>query len=782
MENEKKFKTNEIDEVKHHLKTHTEHSDSDVAAVTVLQSFLRSNGKINTNFASNDKWPNTDGTFEFVSSPEITRQPEQSFFVQIKGTGNFKEEKGEVKYSLKSLAFPAFVYMEVTLDPSILFVVFNPKDRGKERVFWKYMSVDFLQSIDFSKESITIVFFPDDEIKNTDDSVETFCKKLSKICEHHTFIKRLDNKFITESEVMKIIEVCDEDITEKIERLDIFNENRDSVSKKMLNRMYDICAATLLLNSFGFGFSLANLQMAYEQAMLNIETKYLADFMKGIKYVGNRIPHEGQSERLLLKYYDFLWQIRRFLKFKHDIDILHNLEIFPIEIDKVDKEFYSMVSSAIENKPINKSSLRYSRYYIQKRTPFFIGSERYYEITLQLAEVYATKYNRLTVFSKENISTGYSIRIGYEERSIKLWDVETKIKVVTNWEVSIAPACLNKLAKALYFNTKISSKHGEYISLMKFLTSNGMSFLELIDLGNELFINLVNAIFEKTNTSYLKEVLTLLHNKYSKTSIKKGKNVIRYLLINLREDDFDSILPDRFTKKYLAEDLYIASKSFPFEKRPFISNLAGSKTSNSNSLGKIVEVAGFQEFSLMRPYVLLRNATRETGEIYFEDNSIIAAEDIDIFNNRLDEWEKKQGYGINQDKGMVCIDSYEKTTIFILERLLELSKSGNAGQEAYNRNFVEKNKILFEDPLKELAIRSAFVNSKLMIIYGAAGTGKTLLINYLSNLMSNKRKLFLTKTHTARQNLQRRIENPGSQSEFISIDSLQKKYVLKNMM
>lgn len=62
-----------------------------------------------------------------------------------------------------------------------------------------------------------------------------------------------------------------------------------------------------------------------------------------------------------------------------------------------------------------------------------------------------------------------------------------------------------------------------------------------------------------------------------------------------------------------------------------------------------------------------------------------------------------------------------------------------------------------------------------MLFYGAAGTGKTLLLNYISNLMSKQKKLFLTKTHTAKQNLQRRIDNPGADSDFVSIDSFTKK-------
>ena len=59
-------------EVTRHIRTHTKHSSEDQAAVHFLENHLKSDGKINLDFAAVDKWPNTDGRFEFV--------------VQIKGT------------------------------------------------------------------------------------------------------------------------------------------------------------------------------------------------------------------------------------------------------------------------------------------------------------------------------------------------------------------------------------------------------------------------------------------------------------------------------------------------------------------------------------------------------------------------------------------------------------------------------------------------------------------------------------------------------------------------
>ena len=71
-----------------HINTHSERSADDSDAIAVLRSFLRSNGRINTDFSDNDKWPNIDGRFELVPNPVVSRRPNQNFFVQIKGTSN----------------------------------------------------------------------------------------------------------------------------------------------------------------------------------------------------------------------------------------------------------------------------------------------------------------------------------------------------------------------------------------------------------------------------------------------------------------------------------------------------------------------------------------------------------------------------------------------------------------------------------------------------------------------------------------------------------------------
>ena len=246
----------DFDIIERHLKTHSERSAEDRAAVTTLESFLISDGKINTDFSCNDKWPNTDGIFEFVPNPLISRRPLQCFCVQIKGTHNYiQESDGSIKYSLKSLAFPAYIHQTVTADPGILFVVLNPDERGKKRVFWKYMSMEFISTIDFNKDSTQITFAPEEEIFDTKKSIDDFCRKLESLTEHHKFVNHLENQEYSIEDALRILEVSNAKIEDAINRYDIVNNTRDSISSRILDNLNLLCVSALLLNMKNNRFS-----------------------------------------------------------------------------------------------------------------------------------------------------------------------------------------------------------------------------------------------------------------------------------------------------------------------------------------------------------------------------------------------------------------------------------------------------------------------------------------------------------------------------------------------
>lgn len=761
---------NKYETVCRHVKTHTIRSDEDRAAVSILETFLRSDGKINTNFSTDDKWPNHDGTFEFVANPIVSRRPNQVFSVQIKGTTLIKDSDNTYKYSLQSLAFPAYIYTKTTYNPGILFVISKPKNRGEERVFWKYMSQNFLNSINFNNNSTTITFTEDEEIKNNDDSVMHFCKKLHEIVEQHSFISTLEERKYSFVEAERIIQNCNQEITHIIDTYKINNKTRDDISKKMLTRLYDLCSATLLLCSINNKDNSSNLRIAWEHALFDKEVKSVSTFLRSLKYIGSYIPEDGQSERLMLKYYNSLWEIRKILNERFNIKILHNLEKFPLNLNRLDKEYYQIISNAIETSTQPDCSFSNTRYYVQKSTPFFVNKERYYEITLQSSSKYATKFNRITAYTKRNIPTKFSIQISYYETAIKLWDIDNSIKIITDWRISIEPSILNKIGKIIKHPTRINSKHNDYSALMSYLSLTGLSILEFIDLNDEQFEKQLSSIFNHPNTTY-DVVLKELHNKFSYDKKTFGKNTARFLLSNLREEIIDTALTEP-ENKTLCSDLLATTKCYPFERMPLIYNFVGSK---STQQPHYLEFISYDEIEKYVPYLKIKDLIQNTGEIYFDIEDIGTFEDIAKYNQNLSEYDIKEGHLIKHNKTLATIHLYEHTSLQILKTLIHKSQTDNRGQQTINNKYVVTLANEKIDEIKIQVLKNAFVNSHLLLIYGAAGTGKTTLINHLSNLMKDRRKLFLTKTHASLQNLKRRIDNPGVSSEFQSIDSFTKK-------
>lgn len=761
-------------DINRHIKTHSERSNDDRNAINTIKYFFKTDGKIVPEFKEDDKWPNIDGRFELVSEPEVSRQPLQNFFVQIKGTSNYHENNGIVKYQLKNLAFPAFVYNHISSDPCILFVVLNPTQRGKERLFWKYISPSFLMGIDFSRDSMTISFSPDEELFNNDESIDNFVDKLVDISEKHTFSLQLSHRKYTKDDILKCIKEYSSKICDAIKNGNLLEENREQISKKILRELNYLCESAILLNGFIKNGGELSLKDAWDYCTLSIDTKFLATFLQGLKYIGLKIPEDGQNERIMLKYYDFLWQIREFVNKNYSLQILDNLEDFPISINDEEKDFNEIIAKAIDSVEVS-CSWRGTRYFIKKITPFYVGKNRYFEVTLQLSSKYATKFNRLTVYTKKNISTNYSIQISYYERDIKIFNSQTKVKILTDWRVSIEPAAINKFSLLFDNEIKISSNYKEYGNLMNFLTLTGISFLNFIDMNDRYFNFCIDKIYQNCNTSYFKDVLIMLHKSFNNKSVIYGKNITRYILMSMREDILDDVIMKENERKKTNKKVKFVSKCIPFERNPIIYNLPNHKT----NFNDVIRTVGHKKAHENIPYIVIKNYIDTSGEIFLpispNDKSFLGL--VKKYNDSLECWDYEKGKIIKEYKNHLYIEHYVNDTITILKQLLLYSTHGNEGQKQLNNKFLNSITDDNLDQMKMKCIKEVFVESNILLIYGAAGTGKTTLMKYISKLMAQRKKIFLSKTHTALQNLKRRINNDGYSSQFMSIDKVNRKKI-----
>ena len=205
---------------------------------------------------------------------------------------------------------------------------------------------------------------------------------------------------------------------------------------------------------------------------LEYETKYLGNFYRGLQYIGRRIPDDGQSERLLLKYYNFMWQIRKFIADGYGISVLNNLEKF-LEYtgsDDLDKQYYELVANALATQNSNHQTVVPQDFMSRKKTPFYIGTERYFEVTLQQAGIYASSITGLQHTRSKIFLPAILYKLNIRPQLLTYGELTQKSRLLQRGKVSIDPRCLNKLGKILKLPIKLSSNYGEYDALMRFLT------------------------------------------------------------------------------------------------------------------------------------------------------------------------------------------------------------------------------------------------------------------------------------------------------------------------
>lgn len=164
-----------------------------------------------------------------------------------------------------------------------------------------------------------------------------------------------------------------------------------------------------------------------------------------------------------------------------------------------------------------------------------------------------------------------------------------------------------------------------------------------------------------------------------------------------------------------------------------------------------------------------------TNRIYFSFNELgysneIGLELIKKFNNKV--YYKHTGRKINTiGDNKVYMQGYEDSTIKIIDILNGKTKEG---YENYNNMFdvfdIFSN-YRFTDNLKKDISKKIYLNSKVGLIYGSAGTGKTEMIKIISEIFENKNIAFLAKTNAALNNMKIRVKkNIMNNYEFSTVD------------
>ncbi len=153
---------------------------------------------------------------------------------------------------------------------------------------------------------------------------------------------------------------------------------------------------------------------------------------------------------------------------------------------------------------------------------------------------------------------------------------------------------------------------------------------------------------------------------------------------------------------------------------------------------------------------------------------------VEEFNNSLYSGFKPASE-IGVYKNHLFINEHEEGIYKIIEVLKDLaSEPFSAVSSAFSEFAVGELEALpegvrLDDPIKKKILVNMFLLSRVHFVYGAAGTGKTTLVNHISHLLLDKKRIFLAKTHPAVENLRRKVVFKNEEDEFVTIDQFTKK-------
>jgi signal recognition particle GTPase len=120
------------------------------------------------------------------------------------------------------------------------------------------------------------------------------------------------------------------------------------------------------------------------------------------------------------------------------------------------------------------------------------------------------------------------------------------------------------------------------------------------------------------------------------------------------------------------------------------------------------------------------------------------------------------------DKGHVFICGYENDTVSIIEKFQEYAYPGIAGYPQAVERWLDETSRGIDDPRKKDALKQLFSQSRVALIYGAAGTGKSTMVDHIAHYFNDKEKLFLAHTNPAIDNLKRKVTAQNSKFRTIS--------------
>lgn len=458
---------------------------------------------------------------------------------------------------------------------------------------------------------------------------------------------------------------------------------------------------------------------------------------------------ENASERLMLKYFEYILKIKLYLAEHHNLLILQNINDFPLDTDNDINEYHQKIAEKIDNKYLD-SGINTERLYIQKKKPFFVNGKIYYEITFTLATDNVSKFDRVIAFTSQDILENYAVKLSMHKDSINIIDSKMEILIIDSWETSIRPCELDHFGYIFTGESTIHSNYIAYKNLMRFLSDSSMNLLELLNSSN--YKSIKRQITKTAKNTAFFDILDSCRN-IIKNDLP-ASNVLKYLLYTMNNVILKSQIYRNGTCDLLS-DLHLKYECIPFEEMPFSTSLVNHNPRIFDLL-QCIESENKEDEFLARH---IQINTEQNGVLFTKIKDLKRFQNIDklidSYNGRL-YYKHKETRSLMKYSENVFINEYAEDCAYIITRFKELTKSGLKGY-TNSVNMWLQSKQNIDDTSKKDALLQMFSASHVVFIYGSAGTGKSTLVKYISEFFVSKDKLYLANTNPAIDNLKRKV-------------------------
>jgi len=495
-----------------------------------------------------------------------------------------------------------------------------------------------------------------------------------------------------------------------------------------------------------------NIELANQFVHTKGDLNFLYKFHKLLQITTSHYTLDPEnSERLMLKYYEYLLKIKSYLYSVHNLTVLENIDQFPLNTDTTLTEYYEKIAEQLQHPSYLREKTYNDRYYILKSRPFFVRGEVCYEITFALASDRTSKFDRLIAFTKHDISTNYAAKPLISESSILILGKRMPILIIDDWEVSIRPCELNNFAKIFGLRHEFGNSK-EITGLMTFLTRSKLSLVEFIDSPEPFYQATVRQITRSAKNVYFIHILDRCR-KMSESGLP-GNNVIRYLLHKLN----NVIIKQQYSAERCEKlnNLFLRYGCIPFDRIPYNTSLVNHNPRLSD-LFQCID-PNDREPELFARFI--RNNIEINGRLYTDRKELSRFVDIDglirKYNARL-YLPKHASRQLLSFHNHIYIQDYENDTIEIIRRIRARSEEKISNYTNSVDTWLRTSAYDIDCEEKKESLRYLFADSRVALIYGSAGTGKSTMINHISNFLNDKKKIYLANTNPAVENLKRKV-------------------------